>query len=232
MIQNMFFQCNPEPIEYDDPIIIMESYERTDATEDIYHEDDFELPIEERRIIDTIITESTTCLRLASSTPRTSTYQAYVINSVKPEAYQFCLEETLEGEDDEGNPIILQEPQCIRQETRFRDVTVPVIIRVKNAVVVGKWQNKDIIHIVSEEESLIAAPEYLTDEYRKMKNIHPDLHDEVHETIYEVEEEDPETHEMKKVHKRIKTKKWKDKGSPVVKKSERIPHNYHGVPVE
>ena len=211
--ENMFFLKTKSTIEYDDPIIEMEDYERVDSWDEEGN-----------------VTESTTCQRLKSSTPNTSTRQAYIVNYTVPEDYQHCLEETYEGEDEEGNIIQLVDPQCIKIETRQRQV--PRTLELDYTVVVGHWKNKDVIHIVSSNLDLKTDLDYLCNEYRKMKDVHQDLHDEVHETIYEVDEEDPETHIVGKVTKREKTKSYKGKGSPMTKKRENVkPHRYAGVDI-
>ena len=75
MVENMFFLINKSVIEEDQPIIVMESYERTDATEDVLDTDG--------NVIDTIVTASTTCMRLKSSTPNIVTRMAYVIGGIE-----------------------------------------------------------------------------------------------------------------------------------------------------
>ncbi len=75
MVENMFFLINKSAIEEDQPIVVMEPYERTDATVDVLDG--------EGNVIDTIVTASTTCMRLKSSTSNIVTRMAYVIGGIE-----------------------------------------------------------------------------------------------------------------------------------------------------
>lgn len=211
--ENYFFSATLTTIEYDDPEIIMEDYERSDTWD------------EEGNVL-----TSTTCKRLKSRTERTAYRDTYILQSIEAVSYQYCLEETYDGEDEEGNHIALTEPQCTKQETRWQPVTIPV--EPRNVVKVGEYQGRDIIHVVSNNQALKGDPGYLGNGYNKLINKGQGYHDAVMVTVYETEEIDPEDGQLKKVKKRIKTGKWKDKGSPVRKISESIPHKFQGVPVE
>ena len=213
--ENYFFHMDKTTIEESQPIIEMEPYERADAWDEEGN-----------------VTESTTCMRLKSSTPNTVYRDAYVAQSVIAVPYQHCLEETYDGEDEEGNHIDLIDPQCTLEETRYSPVTVPV--EMHNAVKVGEYAGKDIIHVVSDNEAIKGDPGYLGQTYSGLQSrgAHgQSYHDAVHETVYEVEE--MVEGELTLVRKRIKTKKWKDRGRPEVKISEgNKPHKWVGVAVD
>lgn len=148
------------------------------------------------------------------------------------ETYNLCTDWT---DTEEPECLKWMAPKPMRVKSRvdnwiYYEAYVIAGQEFKKLPVVGKWNGLDIIHVSSSDMSLKADPAYIGDSYSGMAAISEDLHDGVHVTEYEIEEDVEGVPKI--VRKRIKTKKWKEKGRPPVKIRERIPHVYFGVDVE
>lgn len=162
---------------------------------------------------------------------------------IEMEEYELCLkwldgyldEETqewveagcLEWMDPPPMRLKSSTPETVDYETyvfNFTQAGLPVTREAHEVAagikVVGEYDDKSILQVVSALPDLKTDPDYLGDSY---SGLDEDIQELAMETVYEVEEEG------ELVRKRKKTKKWKDEGEPGVRVGEFIPHCWAGL---